>query len=322
MALKTQKFVLEFEKPVVELEDKISEMREYAQSTGVALEEDIKRLEKKASQLRKEIYTNLNRWQRYQLAKHPSRPYTLDYIGGMCSYFDELHGDRLFADDKAIVSGFAQIEDISLVVVGQQKGRDTKQKLFRNFAMPNPEGYRKAMRVMELAAKFNKPIVTLIDTPGAYPGIGAEERGQAQAIAYNLFRMSRLPVPIINIVIGEGASGGALGIGVGDRIIMLENSWYSVISPEGCAAILWKDAANAPLAAEAMKITAQDSVDLDIVDQVVKEPEGGAHLNMEQTISSVKEAIVQNLQELMKIPTDKLLEQRLEKYSKMGSWKE
>ena len=322
MALKTQKFVLEFEKPVVELEDKISEMREYAQSTGVALEEDIKRLEKKASQLRKEIYTNLNRWQRYQLAKHPSRPYTLDYIGGMCSYFDELHGDRLFADDKAIVSGFAQIEDISLVVVGQQKGRDTKQKLFRNFAMPNPEGYRKAMRVMELAAKFNKPIVTLIDTPGAYPGIGAEERGQAQAIAYNLFRMSRLPVPIINIVIGEGASGGALGIGIGDRILMLENSWYSVISPEGCAAILWKDAANAPLAAEAMKITAQDSVDLDIVDQVVKEPEGGAHLNMKQTISSVKEAIVQNLQELMKIPTDKLLEQRLEKYSKMGSWKE
>jgi len=322
MALKSRKFVLEFEKPVVELEDKINEMREYAQSTGVELEDDIKRLEKKADQLRKEIYSNLNRWQRYQLAKHPARPYTLDYIQGMTNYFDELHGDRLFADDKAIIAGFARIEDISMVLVGQQKGRDTKQKLMRNFAMPNPEGYRKAMRVMEMAAKFNKPIVTLIDTPGAYPGIGAEERGQAQAIAHNLFRMSHLPVPIINVVIGEGASGGALGIGVGDRILMLENSWYSVISPEGCAAILWKDAAYAPQAAEAMKITASDSVDLKVVDEVIKEPEGGAHLNMDQAVENVKEAILRNIKDIIDIPADKLIEQRIEKYSKMGAWQE
>lgn len=322
MALKSRKFVLDFEKPVVELEDKISEMREYAQSTGVELEDDIKRLEKKANQLRKDIFSNLNRWQRYQLAKHPARPYTLDYIQGMTNYFDELHGDRSFADDKAIIAGFARIEDISMVLVGQQKGRDTKQKLFRNFAMSNPEGYRKAMRVMELAAKFNKPIVTLIDTPGAYPGIGAEERGQAQAIAYNMFRMSHLPVPIVNVVIGEGASGGALGIGVGDRILMLENSWYSVISPEGCAAILWKDAVYAPQAAEAMKITASDSVELKVVDEVIKEPEGGAHLNMAQSVENVKEAILRNVRELLDIPPKDLIEQRIEKYSKMGAWQE
>jgi len=322
MALKSQKFVLEFEKPVVELEDKISEMQEYAQSTGVELGDDIKRLEKKARQLRKEIFSNLNRWQRYQLAKHPMRPYTLDYVEGMCSYFEELHGDRFFADDKAIVSGFARIDDLSLVIVGQQKGRDTKQKLFRNFGMSNPEGYRKALRVMELAVKFNKPIVTLIDTPGAYPGIGAEERGQAQAIANNMFKMSHLPVPIINIVIGEGASGGALGIGVGDRILMLENSWYSVISPEGCAAILWRDAANAPKAAEAMKVTAIDAKELGVVDEIIKEPEGGAHLAKEVAIENVKEAILRNIKELQKLPAEELIDQRIEKYSKMGFWKE
>lgn len=322
MAAKNQKFVLDFEKPVVELEDKIKEMREYATTSGVALEEDIKRLEQKAGQLRKEIYSNLNRWQRYQLAKHPLRPYTLDYIESMTSYFDELHGDRFFADDRAIVAGFARMEDFSLVIVGQQKGRDTKQKLYRNFAMPNPEGYRKAMRVMELAAKFNKPVVTLIDTPGAYPGIGAEERGQAQAIAYNLARMSRLPVPIINVIIGEGASGGALGIGVGDRILMMENSWYSVISPEGCAAILWKDAAYGPQAAEAMKITAQDAVELKIVDELIKEPEGGAHLDVQTAVDNVKSAVLKNLEELVKIPTATLLEQRMEKFSRMGAWQE
>ncbi len=322
MALKTHKFVLDFEKPVVELEDKIIEMREYAQSAGVELEDDIRRLEKKAGLLRKQIYTNLNRWQRYQLAKHPLRPYTLDYISASTSYFEEMHGDRFFADDKAIVAGFAQMEEFSLVIIGQQKGRDTKQKLHRNFAMANPEGYRKAMRIMELAAKFNKPVVTLIDTPGAYPGIGAEERGQAQAIAHNLFQMSHLPVPIINVIIGEGASGGALGIGVGDRILMMENSWYSVISPEGCAAILWKDAAYAPQAAEAMKITAKDAKDLGIVDEVIKEPEGGAHLDMAEAAGYVKDAILRNLRELIKIPADDLIEQRIEKFSNMGEWKE
>lgn len=322
MALKTHKFVLDFEKPVVELEDKIIEMREYAQAAGVELEDDIKRLEKKAGMLRKQIYSNLNRWQRYQLAKHPLRPYTLDYISATTSYFEEMHGDRFFADDKAIVAGFAQMEEFSLVIVGQQKGRDTKQKLHRNFAMANPEGYRKAMRIMELAAKFHKPIVTLIDTPGAYPGIGAEERGQAQAIAHNLFQMSHLPVPIINVIIGEGASGGALGIGVGDRILMMENAWYSVISPEGCAAILWKDAAYAPQAAEAMKITAKDAKDLGIVDEVIKEPEGGAHLDMAEAAGYVKETILRHMRELIKIPADDLIDQRIEKFSKMGEWKE
>ncbi len=322
MALKTQKFVLEFERPVVELEEKIHEMREYALSSGLELDDDIKRLEKKAGQLRKEIYSNLTRWQRVQLARHPLRPYTLDYIGHMCSYFEELHGDRHFADDRAIVSGLAQLDEFSVIIIGQQKGRGTKDNLYRNFGMPNPEGYRKALRVMDLAVKFDKPIITLIDTPGAYPGIGAEERGQAEAIARNLFRMARMPVPLINVIIGEGASGGALGIGVGDRILMLENSWYSVISPEGCAAILWRDAAKAPEAAEAMKVSAPDLLELGIVDEIIKEPEGGAHHNTEQAAQIVKEAILRHLRELMQIPRRELLEQRLDKYSKMGSWKE
>jgi len=322
MALKTDRFVLDFEKPVVELEEKIKEMREYALSTGVHLEDDIKRLEKKAQQLRKEIYSNLTRWQRVQLARHPQRPYTLDYIQRMCSYFEELHGDRYFADDKAVVAGIAQLEEFSVVIIGQQKGRGTKENLYRNFGMSNPEGYRKALRVMEMGSKFDKPVITLIDTPGAYPGIGAEERGQAEAIAKNLFRMARLPVPIINVIIGEGASGGALGIGVGDRILMLENGWYSVISPEGCAAILWRDAANAPQAAEAMKVTAPDLLELKIVDEVIPEPEGGAHQDPEKAAQLVKETILRHLRELMQIPKEELLAQRLAKYSKMGAWKE
>ena len=216
MADKNQQFVLEFEKPVVELENKIIEMREYAMATDIELEDDIKRLEKKATQLRKEIYSNLNRWQKVQLARHPKRPYTLDYVEKMCSYFEEFHGDRFFGDDPAIIAGIARLEEFSIILLGHQKGRDTKTKLYRNFGMPNPEGYRKAMRLMELGAKFSKPVVTLIDTPGAYPGLGAEERGQAEAIAHNLFAMSHLPVPIINVIIGEGASGGALGVGIGE----------------------------------------------------------------------------------------------------------
>ncbi len=314
------KVVLEFEKPVHELEEKIKEMHAYAEKTGMDLSDDIKRLEEKAAELRKEIYNNLSRWQRVQLARHPKRPYSLDYISRMTSYFDELFGDRRFADDHAIVSGMARLDKYSVVIIGQQKGRDTKSNLHRNFGMPNPEGYRKALRVMELAAKFNKPVITLIDTPGAYPGLGAEERGQAEAIARNLFEMSRLPVPIITVVIGEGASGGALGIGVGDRILMLENAWYSVISPEGCAAILWRDAAKAPQAAEAMKVTAPDLVDLKIVDEVIREPEGGAHNDPDMAAAAVKKAIVSHLKELLKLPTDKLIEQRLEKYSKMGAF--
>ncbi|MGD9897956.1 MAG: acetyl-CoA carboxylase carboxyltransferase subunit alpha [Calditrichaceae bacterium] len=322
MALSALKFVLEFEKPVVELERKIQEMREYAASTGIELKDDIKRLEKKAKQLRKEIYANMTRWQRVQLARHPMRPFTLDYLERLTSYFDELHGDRFFADDTAIVSGFAKIDDFSVVIIGHQKGRDTKSNLYRNFGMPNPEGYRKAMRVMNLGAKFKKPIITFIDTPGAFPGIGAEERGQAEAIAHNLFQMSHLPVPIINVIIGEGASGGALGIGVGDRILMMENSWYSVISPEGCAAILWRDAAKAPEAAEAMKVTAPDLLSLNIIDEIVKEPEGGAHHDYDMAASLLKKSIIKHLGELMKIPTEELIEQRIEKFSKMGAWKE
>ncbi|RLD16110.1 acetyl-CoA carboxylase carboxyl transferase subunit alpha [candidate division KSB1 bacterium] len=322
MAKKNKQFVLAFEKPIVELEEKIAEMREYAKASGLELEADINRLEEKAAQLRKEIYANLNRWQRVQLARHPQRPYALDYIARICPYFEELHGDRRFADDKAIVSGLARLEEFSVVIISQQKGKDTKENLYRNFGMPHPEGYRKALRLMELAAKFNKPVITLIDTPGAYPGIGAEERGQAEAIAYNLFRMARLPVPIINVIIGEGASGGALGIGVGDRILMMENSWYSVISPEGCAAILWRDAAFAPKAAEAMKVTAPDLLNLGVIDEIIKEPEGGAHRDYDAAAKAVKEAILKHLRELVKIPTEKLLEQRMEKFSKMGAWVE
>ncbi|MBD3225185.1 MAG: acetyl-CoA carboxylase carboxyltransferase subunit alpha [Caldithrix sp.] len=322
MALKKQKFVYDFEKPVVELENKISEMKEYALSTGVELTDDIKRLERKAKQLRKEIYSNLTRWDRVKLARHPERPYSLDYIERMCSYFEELHGDRKFADDKAIVAGLAQIDDYSVVIVGQQKGRDTKAKLHRNFGMPNPEGYRKALRIMQLAEKFNKPIITLIDTPGAYPGIGAEERGQAEAIARNLFEMSHFTVPIINVVIGEGASGGALGIGVGDRILMMDNGWYSVISPEGCAAILWRDSGHAPDAAEAMKVAANDLKNLNIVDEIIQEPEGGAHQDADKAAEIVKKTIIKHLNELLKIPVEQRIEKRIEKFSKMGAWKE
>ncbi len=322
MAKKNRQFVLEFEKPISVLEQKIAEMREYAQNSGLELEDDIRRLEEKAAQLRREIYSNLSRWQRVQLARHPQRPYTLDYIARMCPYFEELHGDRRFADDKAIIAGLARLEEFTVVIIGQQKGRDTKENLHRNFGMPHPEGYRKALRLFDLAAKFNKPVITLIDTPGAYPGIGAEERGQAEAIAYNLFKMARLPVPIINVIIGEGASGGALGIGVGDRILMMENSWYSVISPEGCAAILWRDAAYAPQAAEAMKVTAPDLLNLGIIDEIIKEPEGGANRDYDAAANAVKEAILRHLRELVKIPTKKLLEQRMEKFSKMGAWTE
>lgn len=316
------KYALDFEKPVLELERKITEMKEYAGSTGVDLGDDIKRLQKKSQQLRDEIYSRLTRWQRVQLARHPERPYTLDYIERIFSYFEEIHGDRLYGDDKAIVGGIGMLDNFSCVVIGQQKGRDTKANLYRNFGMPNPEGYRKAKRLMELAEKYNKPVICLLDTPGAYPGIGAEERGQAEAIAKNLFVMSRLPVPIIILIIGEGASGGALGIGIGDRILMMEYSWYSVISPEGCAAILWRDAAKAPEAAEAMKVTAPDLLELEIVDKIIPEPKGGAHRDYDLAAEIVKKELLLNLKELIKIPTEKLLTERMEKFSRMGAWKE
>lgn len=316
------KIALEFEKPVLELERKINEMKEYAVSTGVDLGDDILRLEKKADQLRKEIYSNMTRWQRVQLARHQDRPYTLDYIEKICSYFEELHGDRHFADDKAIVGGLALIDEISCVIIGHQKGGDTKSNLYRNFGMPNPEGYRKARRLMQLAVRYNKPIISFLDTPGAFPGIGAEERGQAEAIARNLFEMARYPVPIIIVVIGEGASGGALGIGVGDKILMMENAWYSVISPEGCAAILWRDASKASEAAEAMKVTADDLLNLKIIDKIIPEPKGGAHRNPDEAAENVKIEIISNIKELSKLPIEKLLESRIEKFSKMGAWVE
>jgi len=315
-------FVFDFERPIVELEKKIEEMKEYSYIENVELQEEISHLEKKAEKLRKEIYSKLTRWQRVQLARHPQRPYTLDYLQRMMPDFQELHGDRKFADDPAIVGGVGHIQGKPVFVIGHQKGRSTKEKLYRNFGMPNPEGYRKALRLMKLAAKFNRPVLALIDTPGAYPGIGAEERGQAEAIARNLFEMSHLPVPILVVVIGEGASGGALGIGVGDKILMLENTWYSVISPEGCAAILWRDAGKAKEAAEAMRVTAKDLLEMGIADGIIPEPVGGAHRNYDEAALILEKRILEELNELSSFPVNELLEKRYQKYRKIGFWEE
>lgn len=310
--------VLEFEKPIVELEKKILEMREFAKGESIELTREIESLEKKLDKLTKEIYSGLTRWQRVQLARHPKRPYTLDYVQHMTSGFLELHGDRGFADDKAVVCGPTDFRGRKVMVIGQQKGRDTKQKLYRNFGMMHPEGYRKALRFMRLAEKFGMPILIFVDTPGAYPGVGAEERGQAEAIAFNIKEMARIEVPIIISIIGEGASGGALGIGVGDVILMLENAWYSVISPEGCAAILWRDAAKAPDAAEALKLTAPDLIDLGIVDKIVPEPPGGAHRDHRGAAEILADEIETNLNQLIELPKDDLLDKRLEKFRAMG----
>ncbi len=315
-----EKFVLDFERPLIELEKKIQEMKDYALNDDVELSEEIAKLEEKAQKLSREIYAKLTRWQRVQLARHPQRPYTMDYIERITNYFIELHGDRAFGDDPAIVAGFAEIDDEQVVIVGHQKGRTTKEKLYRNFGMPHPEGYRKALRVMKVGAKFKRPVICLIDTIGAYPGIGAEERGQAEAIARNLFEMSHLPVPILVIVIGEGASGGALGIGVGDRLLMMENTWYSVISPEGCAAILWRDSAKANLAAEAMKVTSIDLLEMKILDAVIEEPAGGAHRNYDKVAENLKNTILTELKSLKKIPIDELIRNRINKFGKMGFW--
>ncbi len=314
------KVVLEFEKPILELEQKVEEMRKYADNLDIAKE--VKTLEEKIDQLRKNIYSNLTRWQRVQLARHPERPYTLDYVERIFEDFTELHGDRRYGDDKAIVGGLAKFDGTSVVVIGHQKGRDTKSNLYRNFGMPNPEGYRKALRLMQLAAKFKKPVITFLDTPGAYPGIEAEERGQAEAIARNLFEMSHLPVPIVVVIIGEGASGGALGIGVGDRILMFENAWYSVIAPESCSSILWRSWDFKEQAAEALKLTASDMLALGIIDRVVPEPVGGAHRNPDQTAETLKNMLSEELRALRKVKPEKLVKQRVEKFSRMGAWKE
>jgi len=312
------KVVLEFEKPILDLEQKIEEMRRYADNPGIA--EEIVKIEKRVNQLQQSIYAGLTRWQKVQLARHPDRPYTLDYINLITKDFIELHGDRTFKDDKAIVGGFAKIDHYSVMLIGHQKGRDTKSNLYRNFGMPNPEGYRKALRLMKLAEKFKKPVITLLDTPGAFPGLEAEERGQAEAIARNLLEMSRLRVPIIVVIIGEGASGGALGIGIGDRILMLENTWYSVISPESCSSILWRSWDYKEQAAEALQLTAPDLKKQGIVDMIVPEPMGGAHRNPEQMATILKETLLDELKSLTKIKIDKLLERRIEKFSKMGDW--
>ncbi|MDE3058339.1 MAG: acetyl-CoA carboxylase carboxyltransferase subunit alpha [Bacteroidota bacterium] len=312
------KVVLDFEKPIVELEQKIEEMRKLSDNLDIA--DEIATLEKKVSQLRENIFSNLTRWQKVQLARHPDRPYTLDYISMIMTDFVELHGDRAFSDDKAIVAGFARLDGQPVMVIGHQKGRDTKSNLYRNFGMPQPEGYRKALRLMKLAAKLSRPIITMIDTSGAYPGIEAEERGQGEAIARNLFEMSHLPVPIIVAIIGEGASGGALGIGVGDRVLMMENTWYSVISPESCSSILWRSWDYKEQAAEALHLTARDLMEQKIIDRVIPEPPGGAHRNPQQAAAILKDTLIEELKLLQKIKPDKLVEKRIEKFAAMGEF--
>jgi len=314
------KNILDFEKPIIELENKIEEMRKYEARLDISSE--IKTLEEKVLDLKKNIYNNLTRWQRVQLARHPERPYTLDYIYMITENFIELHGDRLFKDDKAIVGGFAKLDNQKVMIIGHQKGRDTKSNLYRNFGMSNPEGYRKALRLMKLAEKFKIPVISLIDTPGAYPGLDAEERGQAEAIARNLFEMSRLRVPIVVTIIGEGASGGALGIGIGDRILMLQNTWYSVISPESCSSILWRSWEYKETAAEALKLTAEDLLEQGIIDRIVPEPLGGAHKDHLQMAATLKETIKEELEALLKIKPEKLVQNRLEKFAKMGVYVE
>ena len=314
------KTVLDFEKPIFELEEKLEEMRESSGSLNI--QKDIARLEAKVAQLKEELYKGLTRWQRVQLARHPDRPFTLDYINWMTENFVELHGDRHYADDKAIVGGFAKLDKFKVMIIGQQKGRDTKTNVYRNFGMANPEGYRKALRLMKLAEKFNIPVITMLDTPGAYPGLEAEERGQAEAIAKNLFEMSRLRVPIIVVIIGEGASGGALGIGVGDKILMLENCWYSVISPESCSSILWRSWDYKEQAAEALKLTAPDLLEQGIIDRIIPEPLGGAHKDHEKAANTLKTVIIEELDKLLKIKTDKLIESRMENFGAMGEYVE
>ena len=309
---------LDFEKPVLELEQKIQELREHAEERGLAAEGELRDLEAKAEGLRREIYANLTPFQRVQLARHPRRPYALDYISSCFTEWTELHGDRHYAEDPAIVAGPAFLGGRPVMVIGEQKGRDTKENLMRRFGMPNPEGYRKALRLMQLAERFRMPVVTLVDTPGAYPGLGAEERGQAEAIAVNLREMARLTVPIVTVVIGEGGSGGALAIAVADVVLMLENSIYSVISPEGCASILWRDGKKAPQAAEALKLTAPDLIRLEVVDGIIDEPVGGAHRDPASVMISFSRVVTRHLDALSGVAGNELTERRLARFRGMG----
>ncbi len=316
-------YYFDFEKPIQELELKIEELRVFSDGRDIDLSRELAELEKKAEKLRKEIYSNLSPWQKTLIARHPERPYTLDYINIMTKDFIELHGDRLFGDDPAIVGGPCFIGDRPVMIIGHQKGRGTKERIQRNFGQPHPEGYRKALRLMRLAERFKVPVVTFIDTPGAYPGIGAEERGQAEAIAMNLMTMSRLRVPILTVVIGEGGSGGALALSVADRIYMLENSVYSVISPEGCAAILWKKDGELTQddyarAAESLKLTAQDLLNYKIIDGIIPEPLGGAHRDVRSVASEIEKVIISSIQELSQKPLNRLLEERYKKFRKIG----
>ena len=311
-------YYLDFENPLKEIDQKIIELETDTSSADHSSEIIALKSQKELTQ--KSIFSGLSRWQRVQLARHPQRPFSLDYIKNISSDFIELHGDRYFGDDNAVVAGIGSIDDIKVVFIGQQKGRNTKDNLFRNFGMMRPEGYRKALRIMKLAQKFNLPIITLIDTPGAYPGLGAEERGQGEAIARNLLEMSKLTVPIISVIIGEGASGGALGIGICDRMLMFENTWYSVISPEGCASILWRDASKASDAADAMKVTSKDLFDLGIVDVIVNEPNGAAHIDPISSSKELKKNIILEYEKIRNNSIDELKNNRLKKYDNMGEW--
>jgi acetyl-CoA carboxylase carboxyl transferase subunit alpha len=313
---------LDFEKPIAELEAKLIDMKQLAEENNVDVGDTIKSLESKIKSLKKEIYQNLTRWQRVQISRHPDRPYTLDYIYDITDRFIEQHGDRLVKDDKAMVGGFGAIGNQTVMFIGHQKGRNTKQRQLRNFGMANPDGYRKALRLMKLAEKFNKPIVTFIDTPGAFPGLEAEERGQAEAIARNLKEMFMLKVPVICIVIGEGASGGALGIAIGDKVLMLENTWYSVISPESCSSILWRSWEYKEQAAEALKLTAADMLGFKLIDDIIKEPLGGAHTDPAWMSKKIKKTILDGIKELNLLSPEERMHQRIEKFSAMGVYLE
>jgi acetyl-CoA carboxylase carboxyl transferase subunit alpha len=313
-------FTLEFERPIVELQKRISSLQEIERTTGADLSSAIQQLNQQASRLLEQIFTALTPWQQTQLSRHPARPYTLDYISELFTDWTELHGDRAGHDDASIVCGFARFGGRPIAVIGHQKGRNTKENLYRNFGMSRPEGYRKALRVMSLASRFGRPIVTFIDTPGAYPGIEAEERGQAEAIARNIMEMSTFNVPIISIVIGEGGSGGALAVGVGNRVLMLENSIYSVISPEGCAAILWRDRAEGPTAASALRITAQDCLRFGVIDEIIMEPAGGAHRSSSEAVATVGTVLSRHLDELLSLPSDSLAMDRYDRFRRLGTF--
>jgi acetyl-CoA carboxylase carboxyl transferase subunit alpha len=314
--------ILEFEKPIVELEQQIASLRRMANERQLDVEGEIEPLETKLVTLRRQIYGQLTPMQRVQVARHPRRPYTLDYIDRIFTDFVELHGDRLYRDDPAIVAGWARLDGRSVVVIGHQKGRDTKENLQRNFGMPHPEGYRKALRLMHMAERFGAPVITLIDTPGAYPGLGAEERGQAEAIAHNLEEMAGLRIPFVAVVIGEGGSGGALALGVADRLLMMENAIYSVISPEGCAAILWRDATQKERAAEALRLTATDLMELGVIDEIIPEPAGGAHADPDGAARTLETALIRCVGELADLKPDQRLDRRIEKYRRMGRFVE